>query len=356
MSVDNSMQYNRMFLSYLDNADGGLQKMGAAGRAFVRDHLREESAMRRIMPPETLDPSAQRVVPSLNSDTLVVRKDLEPGSKAFPLTFGSMPEARIVSTKRVDIPLFTISSEMFQIREQHLLAYEEPVTKLIEANTGKDIQEIEDLEWLTFSHSSILATGRRVLGAQAKADKENHGGVATGSRFDIERPDFVDLANSLLEGGNRKRLSKIWMNDIDFNNILKWTVEDAGSPKQSETLVEGYKYDTVLNYLVVRTIKTDLLQTGNIYGYTEPDFLGFFFILNDVKFYIDKIANIIRWQAWEDVAIAISNISSVAKLETYNGQVGGGTDSDPIPDETDLFKQTNPVFSGGAYYPQVTLS
>lgn len=355
MSANNPVQFNRAFMAFLDNEEGGIKKMAQAGRAYVRDHLREESAVRRLLPPERLDPSAQRVIPSLNNDTLVVRKDLEPGSKAVPLTFGAQPEAVIVSTKRVDIPLFTISSEMFQIREQHLLAYEAPVTKLIEENTGKDLQEIEDLEWLTFSQAAIASTGRRILGAQATADLAANG--ITGDRFDIERPDFVDLANVLLESGNRKRLNKIWMNDIDFNNVLKWTTEDAGSPKQSETLVEGYKYDKVLNYLVVRTVKTDLLATGNIYGFTEPDFLGFFFILNDVKFYIDKIANLIRWQAWQDVAISIANISSVAKLELYNGKAVGDGDSDDLPDEDDLFQQTNPIFDGsGTAYPQVTLS
>lgn len=348
------VQFNRAFMAFLDDMEGGTKKMAAAGRAYVRDHLREESAARRIIPPERLDTSSPRVFPSLNSDTLVVRKDLEPGSRAVALTFGSQPEATIVTTKRIDIPLFTISSEMFQIREQSLLAYEAPVTKLIEENTGKDMQDIEDLEWLTYSQASVVATSQRILGAQAQADLDANG-AGFGTRGDIERPDFVDLANLMLESGNKKRLNKIWMNDIDFNNILKWTVEDVGSPKQSETLIDGYKYDKVLDYLIVRTIKTDLLQTGNVYGYAAPDFLGFFFILNDVKFYIDKIANLIRWQAWEDIAISIANISSVVKLELYNGQGAGVTTSDVLPDEEDLFQQTNPVFSGGAHYPSVTL-
>lgn len=351
----NPTQLNRAVVAWLDNESGGREKLAQAGRAFVRDHLREESALRRLMPPENLDPSAQRVIPSLENDTMVVRKDLEPGSRAVPLTFGAQPDALIVSTKRVDIPIFTISSEMFEIYEQHLLAYESPVTKLIEENTGKDIQEIEDLEWLTYSQAAVDATGRRVLGVQAQADLAAAGN-ATGNRFDIERPDFVNVANLMLENGNRKRLKKLWMNDIEFNNLLKWTVEDAGSPKQSETLVDGYSYDKVLNYLVVRTVKTDLLQTGNVFGFTDPDFLGFFFVLNDIKFYIDKIGNLIKWFAWQDVGVSISNASSVAKLELYNGTAAGDASSDPLPDEDDLFQQTNPVFDGGSTYPSVTLS
>jgi hypothetical protein len=351
--TNDPMQFNQAFVAYLDN-EGGMQKMAAAGRAFVRDHLREESAARRLLPPERLSPQSPRVIPSLNSDTLVVRKDLEPGSRAVSLTFGASPAASIVSTQRIDIPVFTISSEMFHIREQHLLAYEAPVTRLVEDNTGKDIQEIEDLEWRTYSEAAVVSTGRVVRGAQAAADAAVHGN-GSGFRGEIERPDFVDLANVMLDDGNRKRLNKIWMNDIDFNTILKWTVEDVGSAHQGETLVKGYTYDKVLNYLIVRTIKTDLLQTGNVFGYAEPEFLGFFFILNDVKFYIDKVANLIRWQAWEDIAISISNISSVAKGELYNGQGGGDNSPDALPEEEDLFQQTNPVFQGGTAFPSVTL-
>jgi hypothetical protein len=357
MSDINPVQMNRAFLSYMDNEEGGREKMAAAGAKFVRDHLREEAAVRRILPPEQLDPTAQRVVPALNSDTLVVRKDLEPQSRAVALTFGTQPEATIVSAPRIDIPIFTISSEMFQIREQHLLAYEMPITRLIEENTGKDIQEIEDLEWLTFSDASVQTTGRIIKGSQATADIAVNG-LNTGFRGEIERPDIVDLANGLLDGGNRKRLDRVWMNDVDFNNVLKWTVEDAGDKNQSETMIDGYKYDVLLGKKIVRTVKTDLLATGNFYGYTSPDFLGFFFILNNVKFYIDKVANLIRWQAWEDIAISIANISSVAKIELYNGTgappVAG---SDALPAEDDLFTQTNPAFTpGGAVFPQVTLS
>lgn len=349
-------QFNRAFLAYLTSKEDGLQKMAAAGAAFVRDHLREEGAFRRILPFEKIDPASPRVIPSLNSDTLVVRKDLEPQSRAFAMTFGAEPNARIISGRRIDIPFATITSERMQIREQHLLAYEMPVTQLIEENTGNDIQEIEDLEWLTHSQAAIAATQQLVLGVQAAADRNaNSGATNTGFRGILQRPDYVNLVNRMVDGGNRKRVDKIWMNDVDFNAILTWTVEDMGNNIESETLVDGYKYDKVLGYRVVRTVKTDLFKTGNIYAYTAPEFLGFAFILNDVKFYLDKRANLIIWQAWEDVAPAIGNISSLVKLELYNGYAAGQSGSDPLPTEDDLFQQTNPADSGGAYFPQVTL-
>jgi len=47
------------------------------------------------------------------------------------------------------IPFFTISRENFEKTEQELLAYQMPITRIIEENSVKDIQAIEDEDWLS---------------------------------------------------------------------------------------------------------------------------------------------------------------------------------------------------------------
>jgi len=56
-----------------------------------------------------------------------------------------------------------------------------------------------------------------------------------------------------------------------------------------------------------------------VYAYTSPEFLGRFYILNNIKFYIDKVINLIKFVAWKDVGMSIVNIASVRKLELYSG-------------------------------------
>jgi hypothetical protein len=57
--------------------------------------------------------------------------------------------------ERTSIPFFTISSERFEKTEQELLAYQMPITKIIEDNSVKDIQEIEDREFLDYLRPMI---------------------------------------------------------------------------------------------------------------------------------------------------------------------------------------------------------
>ena len=99
--------------------------------------------------------------------------------------------------------------------------------------------------------------------------------------------------------------------------------------------------------MVVRTVKTDILQTGNIYGFTSPEWLGKFLVLNNTKFYIDKVANLIMWQCWEDIGVGIGNVSSIAKLELYNDV------SDTLISEEDVGTQVYNQADDGITFPQV---
>jgi hypothetical protein len=136
-------------------------------------------------------------------------------------------------------------------------------------------------------------------------------------------------------------------------------VEDFGDRLQSETAVEGYKYNTIMGRKYVRTIKTDILRPGNIYGFTKKEFFGHFYILNHTKFYIDKIANLITWQAWRDIGMIVANVASVVKLETYSGDANPQTDADGllgqfIPVSEDALGAPNNRVDQGLKFPQVS--
>jgi hypothetical protein len=158
--------------------------------------------------------------------------------------------------------------------------------------------------------------------------------------------------------GNRLRSERLLMTEVDWDDILQWTVEDFGDRLQSETAVDGYKYNTLLGRSYIRTIKTDILRPGNVYVFTKPEFFGKFYVLNNTKFYIDKIANMITFQAWEDIGMAVINIASVRKLELYSGDASS-IDSDTIlstvtPVAEDQLGAVNNQVAQGLKFPQVS--
>jgi hypothetical protein len=378
MSASNAT-LNNLFAQHLDTAEGK-EKLAQVGGVYVRDKLREVSFARKVLPPEMVTRSdCQR---SVNHDTLVKIVDIEPKSRAMAITFRGQPTARFIRGPRAEVPFFTVSSEKFEKTEQELLAYEMPITKIIEDNSVKDIQEIEDRQFLLYIEAAVNATMTEAFALYAttafSATTVNAGSFPTtigqvGSTKikgelalaqptdnfvgqPVQRNDFVNLFK-LLDGA-RLRSNRILITETDFDDILQWTLQDFGDKIQSETTVDGYKYNMLLGRLLIRTIKTDLLRPGNIYCFTDPKFLGKFYVLNNTKFYIDKIANLITWQSWEDIGMAVINIRSVTKLELYSGSVNpnlapvAGSAAALPRDEEDLGAENNRADLGNTF-PQV---
>lgn len=363
---------NELFASKIGTQEGK-EKFAELGGSYVRDRLREVSFARKVVPFEQVTRADCQV--SINHDTLVKIIEIEPESRAMSISFRGQPRARFIRGDRTEAAFFTISSEIFQKTEQELLAYTMPITKIIEENSVKDIQEIEDREWITWVEAAVqalqteanggtatalnasnLATSSVVQFSARKGELAANAAANTAEVLPVQRPDFVNLFKLL--DGNRLRSERILMTEVDWDDILAFTVEDFGDRVQSETMVDGYKYNTILGKAYIRTIKTDILRPGNVYCFTKPEYFGKNFVLNNTKFYIDKIANLITWQAWEDIALNITNIAAVRKLELYSGDANPTTNADGllnsfIPVTEESLGAPNNRVSAGNVFPQV---
>jgi hypothetical protein len=371
MSVPARM-LNELFTQKLSSAEGK-EKIAEYGGSYIRDRLREVSFTRKIIPPEQVTRAdCQR---SVHHDTLVKIVDIEPKSRAMVITFRGQPTARFIRGAKAEVGFFTISSEIFQKTEQELLAYEMPITKIIEENSVKDIQEIEDREFIIHVEAAVQALQTEANGGTSTELAASTIALGTVVEFSvikgelarsaaaddavvrpIQRPDVVNLFKLL--DGHRLRAERLLMTEVDWDDVLQWTVEDFGDRIQSETTVDGYKYNTLLGRPYVRTIKTDILRPGNVYTFTKPEFFGKFYVLNNTKFYIDKIANTITFQAWEDIGMSVINIAAVRKLELYSGNANPSAGSQAlianfIPADEDQLGAVNNRVDEGLKFPQV---
>lgn len=372
---------NETFYAEAETSDGRT-KLAAFGGEFIRDHLREEAFCRKVMNATKIDPNDCQV--SLNHDTLVRIEEVEPQSRAMSMGFRGEPTARYISAPRFAIGFFTISSEKFEKVEQELLAYRMPITKVIEDNSVKDMQEIEDREFVVHLESMIefmqtdvnggivafttanVNAGAALGGLDVAVGTGLRGGkikgvlalAAPASDFTVravQRPDFVNLQKILIQ--KRLQPERILITESDWADILSWTTEDMGAKAQSETLVDGYKYNLLVGMKFIRTIKNNILREGNVYIFAAPEFFGYFYILNEVKFYLDKIANRIMWQCWEDIGMGFGNIAGVAKLELYSGSITPTVETAGFaartPAAEDALEVTNNRVAAGGVFPAV---
>jgi hypothetical protein len=286
--------FNNLFIERLDTTEG-IQKTAAGAAAFVRSKIREIGFMRRILPPESV--TRADLTRSTDHDTLIKIVDIEHDSYAKAVNFAGTADERYIQGKRYALPFFKIESEKFVKSEGELLAYDYPVTKVIEENSVKDIQRVEDIQGINYADAATAVTGKYLLSAATSADR-------TELNHLFKMIDYDKLT-----------VGTVLMSTVDYDDYMVQPATEVGSPLASEITVEGYKYQTIMNRKLVVTNKTDIILPGEIYAFTEPAYLGNFFILNDVKFWIKKEADLVIWKTWEYVALGYGNIKSLAKLE-----------------------------------------
>jgi len=339
------------------NSEEGRQKLAEHGSGLIRDRLRELSFARGVIPPLPITPAECQI--STEHDGLVKIEHLEPESKAMVVDFRGASRARYVSAPRVAVSFFTIESEHYQKTEQELLSYPIPITKMIEDFTATDLQDVEDRQFLIYAEAGIqlmqedanvkagLAhaafSAANVINGTVAADLSLKPSVVKGAGainqggagwtvYPVTKNNFVKLRQMLAM--RKLRLEVVLMNDVDFQDILQFTLEDLGDKLTSEIVVDGYKYSTILGNRFVRTIKNEILRRGNIYAFTAPEFLGVFYILNNTKFFVKKEWNKIEWGAWEDIGMSLINLNSLVKLELYPGSVTPGKESAAVGNVT----------------------
>ena len=294
---------NELFIQKLGTQDG-LDKIAMEGSSFIRNKLREVSYARKIINPEYVTKlDLQR---STKHDGLIKIVDIEPDSAAVAINLRGQAPTRYVEGQRYEIPFYMISSEDFQKTEEELLAYEMPLTEVIERNSVKDIQAVEDSRFLAGVETAISSSSNSATYSVNSSDGT------------IPRSAFKTLFDIL--DGNQLKCETMLMNTKTFNRLFLWDATTVGDQVGSEQHINGFTYSTLFGRKLVVTNKTNSVDGAvaddTIYAFTAQEFLGNFFILADTKFWIDKKKNLITWAAYETIGMGIGNVNACAKIYT----------------------------------------
>jgi len=350
---------NNGIMNGLDSSSGR-EKVASGLGTWTRDRLREVCVVDKILTPRDITPAdCQR---SLNHDTLIRIEDMEPQSKAMPITYRGMPTASFIRASRYAISFYMIASEMIEKTEEELMAYRDmPLTRIIEDNIIKDMQEIKD--WTTLQHfeSAVQAMQYDAYGntfTAMRGTTYNNAATLKVSVFKgrnavsravalaaddfqnqpLIKPDLVTLRKAFSDfnrgstptGGQSRRLQldKILITQTDFEDLNNFTLQDLGDRVTSEIIENGWKHPTVMGIKFIVTSKTDIFKPGNIWGFCSEEFLGKSYVLQKAKFYVDKVMNVIKWASWMHVGVGIGMVAGIIKLELFSGSV--------VPTQTDI--------------------
>ena len=346
-------QFNQIFGEALARGGEYLEKTAQATNLYVQKKLRENAFCRKVLPPQTVtEGECQR---STEHDSLEYVDDIEPDSIAMPLNWRGEPEKTYIMGKRYKIRFHTVSSDRFQKNEIELKAYRMPLTKVIEQNIVRDIQEQEDVAFMKHVKAALyLATRHRfnnlltrgVVTAATKnfqneTDLVNflftrqkdyqvawapipstainrakgfHSNILFSDQTEFNRIVLRDVIK--VNSAREMKATTFLMHEYDWNDTVAWSLNEAGLEITSEIVRDGYKYTTIGGFTFVTTVRDnpDLVQPGQIFCFPAPNFLGKFLILDNTKFFIDRRAKVITMEAWEEIGAGFGNILGVSVI------------------------------------------
>ena len=317
----NAEALNNMFIESLDNPQE-MEKIAMETSSYVRTRMREVSFARKILMPQPVTKAdCQR---SVNHDQLVKIVDIEPNSSASAINFRGKPSSDYIVGERYEIPFFGVSSKEYQKTEEELLAYEMPVTEIIENNSLKDLHAIEDEAFIAKIDACITTSSKT-------SDVTAYNTVSG----ELDPAVFVQLFN-LLENSDtnsgatvgthdftakRYDTDCVLMNRKDYNKILLWSMNNTGTGGDTiaeNVVINGFTYSTLFGKKLIVTNKGELVPPGTMYAFVAKPYLGHAYILGDVKFWIEKKRNVITWSLYEIIGYGIGNCYGAASVTWTN--------------------------------------
>lgn len=369
----NAEEFNSLFGEALNRGGEALEKVGEVTGLYIQDKLRENSFARKILPPQTV--TEAELTRNVDDEGLSYIDDIEPDSIAMRVNWRGEPEKTYIEGKRYAIRMSTISSDKFQKSEQELRSYRMPLTKIIEQNTVKDIQEQVDTTFMAHVRAGLmLATRRRMndlvdrglvknnnngTGTLASTGTEHNFGnqaqfasylftrniivtanglgalddkqvydasdaVTDANRADAFYSNIVcstetkfgrtALAQAVkIQAAREMKARTFLLHEVDWTDTVGWLDTEAGLQITGEIVRDGYKYTTVGGFTFVTTVRDNpaIVQPGQIYTFPSPEFLGRYLILQGTKFWINKTGRFIEMEAWEDSGMGFGNIKGL---------------------------------------------
>lgn len=293
----------------VDAPEGSLSKVASAASNMIRRKIRENGFTRSIIPPKTVgDSDFDR---SVDSELPVIIEDMEPlsaGAKVIPFNDG--PNTQFYRGDKFVVKFSKLTTPEFTKNVDELRTYKMDLRAVITDNALKDIQRAEDASFIAGINELVGPSN----GVGAAGFQQNF--VFAGG---ITRDNYVK-ALSVLE--NRDLNNGVFlMNRTTAKEFLKFDRSEIGGDLSERMFQDGLTALQQAKIFGVRhifTIKRDLVPDGVIYCFTEPDFLGRFYVLQDVTMYVEKKKDILRFSAMEKLGIAIANVAGVARV-SFNG-------------------------------------
>lgn len=309
---------NRELTNNIIDARSGeeMTKLAAAGEDYIRTHIRESGFMRKIIPSKPIsNEELDRVV---EHDRPVRFEELETNHKgAVSLPFNVTSDTEFFYGPKGQIDFHTIRTPVFTKNVNELRTYRHDIRKVVTEHALNDIETREDTAFIDLCNSIV-----RGYDEAGKSGSKQHFKAGTGAD---RSPELAGGMSKEVYVEIKKKLESFRLNNGVFlmntktaKEFEKYDSLALGDDLTGKMFKEGLKGmgDAVVGGVPhVYTIKDELVADNVIYCFTEPNYLGRFYTLQDVRLFVKREDDQLKMYASEVVGAGILNVAGVVKID-----------------------------------------
>ncbi len=284
---------NQSFLSMLNQ--GRTKEAEDGGTAFIRDIVRQEAAVREILPPVGLSDDEIDRDERTDEPKKIVEK--EPQSLATFVEFQGTPEAYWFRGPRYAVFFGKVMSPEFVKSKFQLMTYQNDIRKILADNSVKDMADQEDK---FFRRTMVI-----IINKNPTAQRTNAPAFASSG--------FKRAFQALDD--RRRPVGKMLMTKSLYREALDLPATSVGNAIAEKHYHDGVENEERLfGVPVVTTIKSDIYDPRECWVFSPSNFLGNFFLLQDATLFIKQEADRIMFHTYSAPGIGIGNRLSAQQI------------------------------------------
>jgi len=284
---------NQNFVDLIDQ--GQIKQAEDAGTILIREIVRQDAAVREILPCKTIGASELDIWP--DSDAPMKYLDIETQTVASYVQFYGTPKANYYTLRHVPVFFGKIQSDEFVKSKFELMSYRTDVRKLLADNSTKDIADQEDM---FFRRACLQAVNRN----------------PSIQRTELPRLTATGWAQTLTAMDNRRRpVGKALMSKARHRDAIDLPATAVGNDIAAEHYRSGIeKEDGLWGTPLVTTIKSDIYLPDEAWMFVPENYLGRFWTLQEPTLYVEQRADIVKFFIYSAPGIGLPSLLGIQQM------------------------------------------
>jgi len=307
MTQEESKLINEALFEKLSSNDSGLVKQAIdAVNDFTRTKMREDGFFRRIMPP--LPISNDELDRQQDTDKPVKIVDKEPDSPAaISVPFATLPNSLYIRGPRYKVTFDRIVTTRFTKDVDELRTWVMDIRQVLSDNSIKDMLAEEDGKFLRAVNTALVGQNMTVP-TSGVVQWEGLGSA-------ISRDSLWDAMKIMPNTPSNLEVHTVLINNITIKEVAKFGRNEMGGDLSVDIMRSGWTLREFMGVQWIITIKKDLVATDTIYYFSDPKFMGKFFVLEDTTMFVRREAYFLEFFAYETIGATLGHTSGLARAD-----------------------------------------